>query len=81
MNERKAVRMMQGSREGDEVESRKHLQVGPRADGRLDPPLSSLTCTYMGPVNLSCSHKAIVRIPLRHSSGPVGNGLSQPSLD
>lgn len=58
MSDRKATRRMQRARAGDEVASRKHFQV----DLELtvaSTPLSRLTCTYMDPVKLSCSHKAL----------------------
>lgn len=49
---------MQRARGGDEVASRKHLQVALELTV-ASTPLSRLTCTYMGPVKLSCSHKAL----------------------
>lgn len=58
MSDRKATRRMQRARAGDEVASRKHLQVALELTA-ASRPLSRLTCTYMDPVNLSCSHKAL----------------------
>lgn len=69
MSGRKATRTMQRARGGDEVASRKHLQVALELTA-ASTPLSRLTCTYMGPVKLSCSHKALFGSrPPRHSCG------------
>lgn len=68
MSDRKATRTMQRTRGVDEVASRKHLQVGPRADGRLHTPVPPYLHLH-GPSEIELFAQGIVRIPLRHSCG------------